>query len=144
MQCHPVETRREGDRVHWRCARCGFADHAPAEYFPHKIHRRCDDGRPRPLGVGGHLKKLLAYFGLVADGDCLCDDRAREMNLRGPDWCAENIETIVGWLREAAEKRGLPFSAFAARQLVRLAIRRARADQRRSEASQAESGEPNR
>jgi hypothetical protein len=33
---------------------------------------------------------------------------------------------IVGWLREEAQERGLPFSKMAAGQIVKLAIRRAR------------------
>lgn len=48
------------------------------------------------------------------------------MNANGPDWCEANLETIVGWLRESAEKQGLPFVPFVARGLVKLAIRRAR------------------
>jgi hypothetical protein len=48
------------------------------------------------------------------------------MDLSGPDWCAANIDTIVGWLREQAQARGLPFLDAAGRLLVRRAIRNAR------------------
>ena len=43
-----------------------------------------------------------------------------------PGWCEANIDTIVGWLREQAEARGLPFLEIAAKMLVRRAIRNAR------------------
>ena len=48
------------------------------------------------------------------------------MNALGCDWCESNIDTIVGWLREEAEARGLPFLDIAGRLLVRRAIRNAR------------------
>ena len=50
------------------------------------------------------------------------------MDARGPDWCLENIDQIVGWLREEHERRKilLPFSAVGARVLIRTAVRNAR------------------
>ena len=42
------------------------------------------------------------------------------------DWCEQNIDTIVGWLREEAEKRKLPFVAVGAKLLVKRAIAAAR------------------
>ena len=50
------------------------------------------------------------------------------MNEKGCDWCDENLEEIVGWLKEehAKRKSSIPFIPLAVRQLVRLAIRRAR------------------
>ena len=76
-------------------------------------------------GVGSELKKLLSKIGITASKTCSCNQRAREMNVRGIDWCKENIDTIVGWLREEAQKRRLPFFDFAGKQLVLLAIKRA-------------------
>lgn len=74
------------------------------------------------------MKQLLAKFGVTSEKGCRCDERAAEMDARGCDWCEENIDTIVGWLAEEAEKRGWnwAFSPIAARTLVRWAIRRAR------------------
>jgi hypothetical protein len=43
-----------------------------------------------------------------------------------PGWCEANLDTIVGWLREQAEARGLPFLDVAGRLLVRRAISNAR------------------
>ena len=74
---------------------------------------------------GSELHKLLARFGIHQTSGCGCKDRAREMNERGCGWCLENIDTITGWMREEAAKRGLPFVETAARMLVYLAVRRA-------------------
>ena len=51
----------------------------------------------------------------------------------GCDWCQANIDEIVGWLRESAAERGLPFVDAAGRLLVRRAI----ANARRKEAADA-------
>jgi hypothetical protein len=49
------------------------------------------------------------------------------MDRNGCDWCARNIDTIVGWLREEASRRGARvFFEPAARMLVRRAIAKAR------------------
>lgn len=86
---------------------------------------------PRPSssaargGCGTELKKLLALLGIVPKG-CNCNAHVRRMDLLGPDWCSAEIEQIVGWLREEAAKRKLPFIEFAARLLVRRAIAIAR------------------
>jgi hypothetical protein len=47
------------------------------------------------------------------------------MDSRGCDWCKDNLGTIVGWLREEAAKRKLPFIDTAGRLLVKRAIRNA-------------------
>lgn len=77
-------------------------------------------------GPGTELKKLLAKAGLAASPDCSCNERAAEMDRRGCDWCEENIGTVVGWLREQAHARGLPFIDAVGRMLVRRAIKNAR------------------
>ncbi len=80
-------------------------------------------------GPGTELKKLLAKVGIVATPDCSCNSRAAEMDRREqetPGWCEANLDTIVGWLREQAEARGLPFLDVAGRVLVRRAISNAR------------------
>lgn len=76
--------------------------------------------------AGAELKKLLAKVGITATPDCSCNARAAEMDRQGCDWCEENVDTIVGWLREQAQARGLPFLDAAGRMLVRRAIRNAR------------------
>lgn len=42
-----------------------------------------------------------------------------------PGWCEANCELIVGWLREEASSRGLPFLNSIGRMLVRRAIKAA-------------------
>ena len=77
-------------------------------------------------GPGTELKKLLARVGITASPDCSCNARAAEMDRQGVEWCEGNIDTIVGWLREQAAARGLPFVDLAGRLLVRRAIQNAR------------------
>ena len=84
---------------------------------------------PKPAGAGGagtELKKLLGRIGIRSSPSCGCNARAREMDARGVAWCADNVETIVGWLREESQRRKLPFIAPAARLLVKAAIKNAR------------------
>lgn len=82
---------------------------------------------PTPVGgPGTELKRLLARFWIRDSAGCGCTNHAREMDRRGPDWCEENTDRITDWMAEAARKRSLPFSRFAARILIRRAIRNAR------------------
>jgi len=82
---------------------------------------------PAPThGPGTELKKLLSRVGITASPDCSCNARARTMDEKGCDWCEANLDEIVGWLREEAAKRGLPFIDLAGRMLVRRAIANAR------------------
>jgi len=81
---------------------------------------------PPGKGPGTELKKLLARIGITPKAGCKCLARAIEMDIRGCDWCDQNIDTIVGWLREEAQKRRLLFVDAAGRMLVRRAIANAR------------------
>jgi hypothetical protein len=81
---------------------------------------------PPAHGPGTELKKLLARVGITSTPDCSCNARAAEMDSQGVDWCEANVDTIVGWLREQAQARGLPFLDVAGRLLVRRAIANAR------------------
>jgi hypothetical protein len=76
--------------------------------------------------VGTELKKLLGFAGISDNGCSLCIERAALLDAAGPDWVEQNIDIIVGWLREQATARGLPFLDVAGRMLVRRAIRNAR------------------
>ncbi len=85
-------------------------------------------------GPGTVLTAILHKLKFRAAAGCKCRARAREMNIRGADWCEENLETIVGWLREeydrliAAGKAPLvPFSVIVVRKLIRRAIKISRA-----------------
>jgi len=80
-----------------------------------------------PCGPGCQLRRSLAWWGIRDDGSCGCDSFAAKMDAWGPDECWKRIEEIVSHLREAAEKKGLPFIATAARIMVGRAIEAARA-----------------
>jgi hypothetical protein len=88
---------------------------------------RLPEPAPTPTsGPGTELKKLLGRVGITATPDCSCNARAAEMDRQGVEWCETNTDTIVGWLREQAEARGLPFLDVAGRLLVKRAIANAR------------------
>lgn len=75
---------------------------------------------------GTELTRLLEWAFVKDKPGCQCLARAREMDRRGCRWCDRHRGTIVGWLREEAERRGLPFLDAAGHAAVRLAIRNAR------------------
>jgi hypothetical protein len=79
-----------------------------------------------PNGPGTLLSKMLSKIGINSTPNCSCRRRAMEMNTRGPDWCADNIDTVVGWLREESERRKLPFVDFAGKLLIQRAIKMSR------------------
>lgn len=77
-------------------------------------------------GAGTELKKLLKTIGITASPTCSCNARARKMDENGIEWCENNIDTIVTWLREEATKRKLPFVDMAGKILVKRAIKNAK------------------
>lgn len=79
-------------------------------------------------GVGTKLKGLLSLIGIKASSGCSCNKRAVLMNERGVEWCEQNKAEIVGWLREEAEKRRLPFFEAAGYILLNRAIKLAKRD----------------
>ena len=88
---------------------------------------RLPEPEPAPTsGPGTELKAILSRVGITAAPDCACNARAAEMDRQGCEWVEENLATVVGWLREQATARGLPFLDAAGRALVRVAIRNAR------------------
>jgi hypothetical protein len=46
------------------------------------------------------------------------------MDEKGLQWCRDNEELISSWLAEEAAKRHLPYSQFAGKKLLQLAIYR--------------------
>ena len=98
------------------CERCGKRSSRPT--FARICHV--------DAGPGTELKALLARVGITAAPDCACNARAAEMDRQGCDWVEANMSTVVGWLREQAAARGLPFLDAAGRALVRVAVRNAR------------------
>jgi hypothetical protein len=108
------------------------------------VERDCHSGKPpQPqapdAGPGTELKKLLKLVGITASPNCSCNARARTMDANGCDWCAAHLDEIVGWLRDEASKRGLPFLDAAGRVLVKRAISNARkAEARRAKEAKGE------
>ena len=102
---------------------------------------------PAPAhGPGTELKKLLkTWLRIEASPTCSCNARAKRMDTeeaREPGWCEAHLDEIVGWLREEATKRKLPFLDVAGRVLVRRAVSNARKEQARAtQASNAEGRE---
>jgi hypothetical protein len=76
-----------------------------------------------PAGAGTQLKKLLAKVGITSTENCSCNARAKLMNERGLEWCEQNIPEIIGWLKEEAAKRKLPFLSLAGKIIIQRAIK---------------------
>lgn len=85
-----------------------------------------------PIGVGSKLSRMLQGLGLKSIPGCKCKQLARSMDEAGIEWCEAHIPEIIGWLREEAERRKMPFEDFAGEILVRRAIKLARRSVRRS------------
>lgn len=114
----------QGELVCRNCAR-----HAKKRTL--RVFRLCAAYQPSGL-AGTHLKMLLSRFGISVSPGCKCNVRANHMNRMGDDWCEENIETIVEWLKEEALARGLPFISTVGRMIVRRAIQNARKEAKRA------------
>jgi len=104
------------------CPRCGFVSKVRGAI------RQCRKPLPPPCGPGCQLTRSLAWWGIRDDGKCGCDSYAAQMDAWGCDESFRRIEEIVEHLRQAAEKKGLPFIATAARIMVGRAIEAARAE----------------
>lgn len=79
-----------------------------------------------PHGPGTQLSKMIKSLGIHMSDSCSCRRHALQMNEKGNDWCAENVDTVVGWLREEAKNRGLPFVDMVGKVMVNRAIKKSR------------------
>lgn len=79
-----------------------------------------------PNHPGTVLSKMIKSLGFTMSDNCSCKRHALEMNDKGNDWCAENIDTIVGWLREETNRRNLPFIDALGKIMVNRAIKKSR------------------
>lgn len=82
--------------------------------------------KENPAGAGTQLKRLLSKVGIKASDTCSCTARATKMDEMGIEWCEQNITEIVGWLKEEAARRKLPFLAYPTKILVQRAIKMAK------------------
>ena len=79
-----------------------------------------------PNHPGTVLSKMIKSVGIQMTDSCSCKRHALEMNENGNDWCEQNMDTVVGWLREEAQRRGLPFMDALGKLLVGRAIKKSR------------------
>jgi hypothetical protein len=79
-----------------------------------------------PYGPGTILSQMLATIGIKSTPSCACRRHAIEMNEKGPDWCDQNMDKILEWLKEESVKRGIPFVQTAARLMVSRAVNKSR------------------
>ena len=123
----------------YRCIECG--QESPDQSAPHRGRCSCyaaslPPRRARDDGPGTELKALLKdWLGIESSPACSCNAMARKMNASGIAWCLSGagMAEILGVMRAEHAKRWadgrtrLPWTDLGARQLVRLACRRARA-----------------
>jgi hypothetical protein len=79
-----------------------------------------------PNGPGSILTGMIKTLGISSSSTCSCRRHALEMNDQGPDWCEQNMETILSWLRDEAKKRGLPFIDMVGKAMIQRAVNRSR------------------
>lgn len=79
-----------------------------------------------PNGPGTILTNMISTMGIKSTPNCSCRRHAIEMNDKGPDWCEENMNTILGWLKEESSKRHLPYIESVASLVVKRAIKTSR------------------
>jgi hypothetical protein len=79
-----------------------------------------------PDGPGSILSKMLSRIGIKSSPTCGCKQRAITMNKNGIEWCENNIDTILGWLKEESAKRNIPFVEIVAKVVVSRAINKSK------------------
>jgi hypothetical protein len=79
-----------------------------------------------PNHPGTVLAKMIKSLGFTISDNCQCKKHALEMNEKGNDWCVENIDTIVTWLKEETRRRNIVFIDMVARLMVMRAIKKSR------------------
>ena len=79
-----------------------------------------------PDGPGSILSGMISTMGIKSTPNCSCRRHAIQMNTEGPDWCEENMGTILSWLEEEAGKRNLPFVRTVAKMMVQRAVSKSR------------------
>jgi len=95
----------------------------PAKYLRSLYPKTLEEN---PNHCGTILSKMIKSVGIQMTDSCSCKRHALEMNEKGNDWCEENIDTIIGWLRDEAKRGGLPFMDAIGKMLVYRAIKKSR------------------
>jgi hypothetical protein len=96
-QCGKKSNVRIGGRFQCRCG----------NMLSVQIEGECQSRTARLLAQrpGDALRSVIASRGYVGKSGCGCDDRVAEMNRKGLQWCVDNREEIIGWLKESARQR---------------------------------------
>lgn len=123
---------RDGEYL--KCSLCGRQVRSRSDVRVYAICRAGVPGRggdapaKRTSGPGTELKAMLAGWPLYlkTSGGCSCNRHAAQMDAWGCDECERRIDEIVGWLRDEAARRRIPFIDTAGKLLVSRAIRLAR------------------
>tara|TARA_B000000557_G_C20799245_1_gene454738 strand:+ start:1288 stop:1905 length:618 start_codon:yes stop_codon:yes gene_type:complete len=95
----------------------------PQQFLQAHLPRTLDSD---PNGPGTILSGMLEAIGIKSAPNCSCKKRAVIMNAEGNDWCEKNMDTILDWLKEEADKRSLPFVRMGAKLIVQRAISKSR------------------
>lgn len=95
----------------------------PAKYLRSLYPKTLEENPNHP---GTILSKMIKSVGIQMTDSCSCKRHALEMNDYGNDWCESNMDTVVGWLRDEAKKRNLPFIDTIGKLLVGRAIKKSR------------------
>lgn len=95
----------------------------PAKYLRSLYPKTLEENPNHP---GTILSKMIKSVGIQMTDSCSCKRHALEMNDYGNDWCESNLDTVVGWLRDEAKKRNLPFIDAIGKLLVGRAIKKSR------------------
>ncbi len=95
----------------------------PAKYLRSLYPKTLEENPNHP---GTILSKMIKSVGIQMTDSCSCKRHALKMNEEGNDWCEYNMDTVVGWLRDEAKKRNLPFIDAIGKLLVGRAIKKSR------------------
>lgn len=95
----------------------------PAKYLRSLYPKTLEENPNHP---GTILSKMIKSVGIQMTDSCSCKRHALEMNDYGNDWCESNLDIVVGWLRDEAKNRNLPFIDAIGKLLVGRAIKKSR------------------
>lgn len=79
-----------------------------------------------PYGPGTILSGMIKKFGIHMTPNCSCMAKALSMNKEGPDWCEQNIDKILEWLKTESKNRKIPFIEPVVKIMVNQAIQKSR------------------
>lgn len=77
------------------------------------------------FGPGTELKRIFKWFGQKEVTGCRCSDTACTMNLKGPEWCRENMEWIYNRIYMEADSRKIGYLIRLAKPIFRMAVEQA-------------------